>query len=172
MTYLAETLTPLPFPLIGVIGAAIHSRSKRTGLPKTEIWFRWWTIAALGGGSLWMTLFFIFVPDFLSEKIGFTESPFATEIAFANLALVFVALRSIKASYRERLTIGFGAGVFLWGATLGHVNQWLVNGNSASGNVGGVLFYDTLIPLLILLFARLANRDNVATEVNKIAVKV
>ncbi|WP_045074160.1 DUF6790 family protein [Psychromicrobium lacuslunae] len=156
-TYLLRAATPLLFPLIAVIGATFHARRKSLKLSSAEIWFRWWAIVALGGGGLWMTLSFLFIPDFMSEMIGFTLSPFATEIAFANLGIAVTGFRALKASYRERVTIGIGSGMFLWGATLGHLNQWLANGDTAPGNVGAVLIYDVAIPLLILVFARLSH---------------
>lgn len=153
ITYLAQAATPLFFPVIALIGAAIHSRSKRTGLPRTEIWFRWWAAVALGGGGLWMALSFLLIPEFMAEMIGFANTPFATEIAFANLGLAIMGFRALQASYRERITIGLAAGMFLWGATLGHLYQWIANGDTAPGNVGAVLIYDVAIPTLIIVLA-------------------
>lgn len=158
ITYLLRAATPLLFPLIAVIGATLHAHRNRGPLSRSEIWFRWWAIVALGGGGLWMAASFIFIPDFMSEMIGFTESPFATEIAFANLGIAVTGFRAVKASYRERVTIGIGSGMFLWGATLGHLNQWIANADTAPGNVGAVLIYDVAIPVLILVFARLAHK--------------
>ncbi|MDN5667490.1 MAG: hypothetical protein L0G87_03735 [Renibacterium salmoninarum] len=152
-TYLAEAATPLFFPLVAVIGAAIHSRSGRTRLSRAEIWFRWWAVAALGGGSLWMTVSFLTIPETMTEMIGFQNTPFVTEIAFANLGLAVLGIRAVHAAYRERVTIGLGAGMFLWGATLGHLYQWIANGDTAPGNIGAVLIYDVLLPVLLIVLA-------------------
>lgn len=159
-TYLAEAATPLIFPLLAVIGASIHSRSSRTTLSRVEIWFRWWAAAALGGGSFWMTLSFLTIPDFMTEMIGFQNTPFVTEIAFANLGLAVMGIRAIHASYRERITIGLGVGMFLWGATLGHLYQWIANGDTAPGNVGAVLIYDLLLPALLIGLAVQSHRQS------------
>lgn len=152
-SYLAEAATPLFFPLIAVIGATIHSRSNRSTLSRAEIWFRWWAIVALSGGSLWMTISFLTIPDIMTEIIGFQNTPFVTEIAFANLGLAVMGFRAVHASCRERVTIGLGVGMFLWGATLGHLYQWIANGNTAPGNAGAVLIYDLLLPSLLIVFA-------------------
>lgn len=163
-TYLAEAATPLLFPVIAVLGATIHSRSKRSNLSRAEIWFRWWAIVSLGCGSLWMTTSFLLIPDIMSEMIGFANTPFATEIAFANLGLAVMGFRIVHASVRERITVALGAGMFLWGATLGHLYQWFANGNTAPGNVGAVLIYDVAIPVLIIVFARLADQHSSKIE--------
>ncbi|MCU1685305.1 MAG: hypothetical protein JWQ81_6044 [Amycolatopsis sp.] len=76
------------------------------GAERLEIWQRWWAIAALGWGSLWMTVSFQGIPNVMADAIGFTRTPLMFEIAFANLGLAFLGLRAASASARERITIG------------------------------------------------------------------
>lgn len=162
-TYLAEAATPLFFPAIAVIGAAIHARSRRskhgTSPASAEIWFRWWALVALSGGSLWMTLSFLTIPGIMTEMIGFQNTPFVTEIAFANLGLAVMGFRAVHASYRERITIALGTGMFLWGATLGHLYQWFAHDDTAPGNIGAALIYDLALPALLIVFARQARKQ-------------
>ncbi|RLP74980.1 hypothetical protein D9V32_11155 [Mycetocola tolaasinivorans] len=150
--YLLETSLPLLWLLIATIGASVHS-ARSTKLTRLEIWQRWWAIAALSCGSLWMTLSFLAIPDIMATAIGFSDTPFVTEIAFANLALAIGGFRAIHAGPRERITIGLMAGMFLWGAILGHVFQSLAHGNWEPGNTGGVLLYDALIPAVMIALA-------------------
>ncbi|MEW2506948.1 DUF6790 family protein [Amycolatopsis sp. NPDC047767] len=158
--YLAQSAVPLLFIVVPTIGAFVrtrHSPSRRAAL---ETWQRWWAIGALGCSSLWMTLAFLGAPDVMSTAIGFTRTPFEFEIAFANLGLAVMGFRaaSASASARERITIGIGAGMFLWGAAVGHLYQWFANGDHAPGNTGGVVITDLLIPAVMIILARRAQR--------------
>ena len=157
-SYLAQSAVPLLWPLLAVVGALLrtrHSTSRRAAL---ETWQRWWALAALGGGSLWMTISFVTIPDVMATAIGFGRTPFEFEIAFANLGLAVLGLRAAHASARERITAGLGAGMFLWGAAVGHVYQWFANGDHAPGNTGGVLVYDILVPAVMIALAVASRR--------------
>ncbi|GAA3593657.1 DUF6790 family protein [Kribbella ginsengisoli] len=151
-SYLVQTSVPLLWLVIAVVGATIRTRHSTSREAKLETWQRWWATAALGCGSLWMTISFLTIPDVMATAIGFNRSPFLFEIAFANLGLAVMAFRaaSPKASARERITVGLGAGMFLWGAVIGHLYQWFANGDHAAGNTGGVLIYDLLIPAVMI----------------------
>ncbi|MDX2971038.1 DUF6790 family protein [Kribbella solani] len=152
-TCLIKTCTPLLWIVIACAGALLRSRGIDGRAARLEIWQRWWAIAALGCGSLWMTLSFLAIGDYMADTIGFTRSPFQFEIAFANLALAVAAFRAASGSARERLTVGLVAAAFLWGATIGHVHQWFAYGNHQPGNGGGILVYDVGIPAVMILLA-------------------
>lgn len=153
-TYVFQAAFPLFVPLVTVIGALISTRHSPSPRAKLETWQRWWAIGALGCGSLWMTFTFLTIPDMMSTTIGFARTPFLFEIAFANLGLAIMGFRAASASARERITIGLGAGMFLWGAIIGHLYQWIANGDTAPGNVGGVLISDLLFPAVMIVLAR------------------
>ncbi|QLE70226.1 hypothetical protein FGW37_00070 [Streptomyces rectiverticillatus] len=159
-SYAVQSALPLVWVLVAAVGALIrtrHSPSRRAAL---ETWQRWWAVAALGCGSLWLTIAFVTIPDGMAATIGFNRSPFEFEIAFANLALAVMGFRaaSPSATARERITVGLGAGMFLWGAVIGHVYQWFANGNHAPGNGGGVLVCDVLFPAVMIILARRSQR--------------
>ena len=159
-SYLAQTSVPVIWLLLAVVGAMLKNRHVTSPEARLENWQRWWAGAALGGGSLWMVMSFFTIPGVMSEAIGFQQTPFEFEIGCANLCLTILAFRaaSSKASNRERLTVGLGAGMFLWGADLGHLYQFFANGNHAPGNTGGVLLYDLLIPAVMIALAVRAQR--------------
>jgi hypothetical protein len=166
--YLAQSAFPLVWTLVPAIGASVRARHATSPRERLEIWQRWWAIGALGFGSLWMTVSFLAVPDVMATAIGFNRTPFMFEIAFANLGLAVMGFRAASASARERITIGLGAGMFLWGAVVGHVYQWFAGGDHAPGNTGGVLVYDVLIPAIMIILAvrsrRLAATSQPAME--------
>ncbi|MEV6280633.1 DUF6790 family protein [Nocardia sp. NPDC051832] len=153
MSYLAQSAFPLLWIVIAVVGALIRTRHSPSPAAALETWQRWWAVAALGCGSLWMTIAFLTIPDAMATAIGFTPSPFQFEIAFANLGLAVMGFRAASAGARERITIGLGAGMFLWGAAVGHVYQWFAHGDHAPGNTGGVLVCDLLFPAVMIVLA-------------------
>ncbi|WP_280426959.1 DUF6790 family protein [Nocardia brasiliensis] len=159
-TYLPQTAFPLIWPLIAVVGAAVRTRHSTSRQATLETWQRWWAVAALGVGSLWMTVAFLTIPEQMASAIGFTASPFQFEIAFANLGLAVMGFRaaSPSATARERITVGLGAGMFLWGALIGHVYQWFAHGDHAPGNTGGVLVCDLLFPGVLIVLAWYSQR--------------
>lgn len=94
--YLLQTAVPTLWLWVAVIGASIHSSRSERGR-RLEIWQRWWAVAALGCGSMWMTIVFLLVPGVMSDAIGFQNTPFVTEIAFANLGLAVGGFRAVHA---------------------------------------------------------------------------
>ncbi|MFE9575428.1 DUF6790 family protein [Nocardia sp. NPDC006044] len=153
-SYLAQTAVPLIWPLVAVVGGFVATRHSPSRAAALETWQRWWAVVALGFGSLWMTITFVAVPDVMATAIGFDPTPFQFEIAFANLGLAVMGFRAVSATARERITIGLGAGMFLWGALIGHVYQWFANGDHQPGNTGGVLVCDLLLPAVMIILAR------------------
>jgi hypothetical protein len=166
LAYVAQSSFPLLWLLVAVVGALIRTRHSPTPQAALETWQRWWAIGALGCGSLWMTISFIVFPDVMATAIGFDRTPFLFEIAVANLGLAIMGFRAASpaASARERITIGLGAGMFLWGAVIGHLYQWFANGDHAPGNTGGVLLYDLLIPAVMIVLARRSQRLSAAEQ--------
>lgn len=155
MTYTMKSLFPLFWVLVAVVGALLRTRRSPSRPAALRTWQRWWAVAALGCSSLWMTAAFLIGPDTMADAIGFTRSPFQFEIAFANLGLAVMGFRAASRSStpRERITIGLGAGMFLWGAAVGHVHQWFAHGDHQPGNTGGVLATDILIPAVMIVLA-------------------
>ncbi|GAA1983787.1 DUF6790 family protein [Kitasatospora viridis] len=158
--FLVQSALPLLWVLIAVVGALLRTRHSPSRQAALETWQRWWAVAAVGCGSLWLTIAFLAVPDGMATAIGFTRTPFEFEIAFANLGLAAMGFRaaSRSATARERITIGLGIGMFLWGAVIGHLYQWFAHGDHAPGNTGGVLVCDVLFPAVMIALARRSQR--------------
>lgn len=163
LQFVVHSATPLFFPLLAVVGAAVHSR-RRPGAA-LEVWQRWWLVCAVGCGASWVGISFLIAPDYMAETIGFaTGSPFQFEIAFANLGF---AVSGIALAFRQsnaRLIFGIGYGIFLWGATIGHLHEWFNHDNHRAGNTGGILIYDIAIPAVIVFFALAAQRQRTYTR--------
>ncbi|MFG3102685.1 DUF6790 family protein [Streptomyces sp. NPDC048182] len=153
LSYVAQSAFPLVWIAVPAAGAYLRTRHARSPQEALETWQRWWAIGAFGCGSLWMTVAFLGAPDTMATAIGFERTPFMFEIAFANLGMALLGFRAASASARERVTIGVGGAMFLWGAVAGHLYQWFANGDHAPGNTGGVLATDILIPAVMIILA-------------------
>jgi hypothetical protein len=96
-SYFLQSAFPAVWIVTAAVGATVRSRNVVGTQEKIAVWQRWWSIAALGGGSLWMVVAFLGAPDVMATAIGFTRTPFMFEIAFANLALAVLAFRAASA---------------------------------------------------------------------------
>ena len=88
--------------------------------------------------------------DFTAKIIGWGQSPFQLEVAFASLGFAVVGF--IAFARRRSLLVKFvalvGPAVFLWGDAGGHLYQIAVTGNTAAGNAGSILYTDILLPFI------------------------
>jgi hypothetical protein len=121
--YLVQSAVPVLWPLIAVVGALVHP-SPRVAPDLGGDLAAVMAIGALACGSLWMAVSFLAIPNIMATAVGFGRTPFEFEIAFGLATLGF---RARSATPRERITIGLSAGMFLWGAVIGHLYQWFAN---------------------------------------------
>ena len=98
--------------------------------------------------------------DFSARVIGWAQSPFQLEVAFASLGFAVVGLVAFprRAGLRVKLAAVLGVTPFLWGAAGGHVHQILTTGNTSAGNAGVVLYTDILLPVFGLAVLALHHR--------------
>lgn len=87
--------------------------------------------------------------DFIAKEIGWDQSPFQLEVAFASLGFSLVGF--VAFSRQRSLLVKFvallGPAVFLWGAAGGHIYDIITSGNLAPGNAGSILYTDVALPL-------------------------
>jgi hypothetical protein len=87
---------------------------------------------------------------FTAKVIGWAQSPFQLEVAFASLGFAVVGF--IAFSRKRSLLVKFlalvGPAVFLWGDAAGHIFQIATTGNLAAGNAGSILYTDILLPFI------------------------
>jgi hypothetical protein len=97
---------------------------------------------------------------FSARVIGWAQSPFQLEVAFASLGFALIGLVAFprRAGLRVKLAAVLGVTPFLWGAAGGHVYQILTTGNTSAGNAGVVLFMDILLPVFGLAVLALHHR--------------
>ena len=92
--------------------------------------------------------------DFTAEFIGWDQSPFQLEVAFASLGFSAVGFLAFprRQAWMVKLAALLGPALFLWGAAGGHIYQLLTAGNEAQGNAGSILYTDILLPVAGFVF--------------------
>ncbi|MDD1706272.1 MAG: hypothetical protein LUQ12_04465 [Methanoregulaceae archaeon] len=145
-------LWPFFLPVLAAIIALIHIRWKHlAGWQAIGIVLMWQLAVGLGLGLIWGGLGHLLMPDLVAESIGWPAgSPFQREVGMWDIALGIVGVLCLV--FRDE---GFwtatiiGTGIFFIGAGLGHVYEFVVHGDAAAGNAGGVMYLDLFYPLFL-----------------------
>lgn len=120
-------------------------------------------VISVGIASLIGFIGHIFFADRVAIDIGWaTGSPFQQEVGFANLAIGILGITCIWLRGKYWVATVIAATIFLWGAAYGHIMDIIVHSNYASGNAGGALYNDLLVPLIAiaLLIAYMRTADS------------
>jgi hypothetical protein len=108
-------------------------------------------VISVGIASLIGFIGHIFFADRVAIDIGWaTGSPFQQEVGFANLAIGILGITCIWLRGNYWVATVIAATIFLWGAAYGHITDIIVHSNYASGNAGGALYNDLLVPLIAI----------------------
>ncbi|MGD0717743.1 MAG: DUF6790 family protein [Halobacteriota archaeon] len=109
-------------------------------------------VISLGIASLIGFVGHVFFADSVATNIGWaTGSPFQLEVGFANLAIGILGITCIWLRGNYWVATVIAATIFLWGAAYGHIMDIIVHGNYATGNAGGALYDDLLVPLIAIV---------------------
>jgi hypothetical protein len=109
-------------------------------------------VISVGIASLIGFVGHVFLAHRIAVEIGWaTGSPFQQEVAFANLAIGFLGITCIWLRGNYWIATVIAAMIFLWGAAYGHIMDIIVHSNYASGNAGGALYNDILVPLITIV---------------------
>jgi len=143
--------------IVGLIVAAIQSLASRRRHEHGYVsgaFLNQFILFSVAIGYLYNFVVHSFFGDFIAKEIGWKQSPFQLEVAFASLGFSFVGF--VAFSKRRQLLVKFvallGPAVFLWGAAGGHIYDSIVSGNIALGNAGSILYTDIGLPLIGFAF--------------------
>lgn len=92
-----------------------------------------------------------FFPKFAASYIGWEVSPFQFEVACTNLAMGLVGLFAYARSKSYCLAATIFVSTFLWGTSIGHIREMVINKNFFPGNTGMFFFTNLIIPFLLIL---------------------
>lgn len=140
--------------VIGLIIAFVHSQKAK---PKTvnttaEAYFSNYLLWAVGICNLINFVFHVFFGDMAAQFIGWAQSPFQAEVGFASLGVGIAGVLAYKASLPFRFAALIPPVCFSLGAAGGHVYQMIAENNFSPGNVGLVLPFDFIIPIVGIIF--------------------
>lgn len=146
--------------LLGLITAGIGMlrRKRRTGeLSPADVWeklLNHFLLLSVGVSYLYNFVMHSVFGDFTAEIIGWEQSPFQLEVAFASLGFAAVGFLAFpdRQGWVVKLAALLGPALFLWGAAAGHVYQLVTSGNQAQGNAGSILYTDILLPVVGFVF--------------------
>lgn len=138
--------------VLGLLAATIRiGRTRRPRPPATVsgALLDYFLLFSIGISYAWNAVVHSVFGDFSAQVIGWAQSPFQLEVAFASLgfALVGFLAFSRRSDLRVKLAAVLGVTPFLWGAAGGHIYQVVAHGNFAAGNAGPILWTDLLLPV-------------------------
>lgn len=99
-------------------------------------------------GYLYNFVVHAFFGEMIAHFIGWANSPFQLEVAFASLGFSAVGFYAFKNAFGVRVAAILGPSMFLLGAAGGHIYQIVTSDNLAPGNAGSVLYTDILLPVI------------------------
>ena len=138
--------------LLALLLGALQTRRQWTLSRWSEASLLWIAFWVLGVGGVYGFIMHLVFGSFLAEQIGWPNSPFQYEVAYANLTIGILGFSSFlyrKRDYLLASMVAFASWFFADG--IGHVVSLVVDQNNAPSNAGSVLYTDLLTPLLVLL---------------------
>ena len=121
------------------------------------LWIAFWVMGVAG---LYGFLAHLLFAPFIAEQIGWPNSPFQFEVAYANLTVSILGFSSFlyrKRDYLLAAMVAFGSWYFADG--VGHVVSLVVDNNQAPSNAGSVLYTDLLTPVVVVLLLWLSRHE-------------
>lgn len=162
--------------LLGLVTAGFSMlRTKRgTGtLTSRQVWgalLNHFLLLSIGVSYLYNFVMHSVFGDFTAQIIGWDQSPFQLEVAFASLGFALVGFFAFprRQGRAVKFAAVLGPAAFLWGAAGGHIFQIITTGNIAPGNAGSILYTDILLPIAGFAFfwgyARAVHRGRTTGE--------
>jgi len=142
------TVTLFVFGLVAA-GVRIARTRTRTTATTTGAVLDYFILFSIGVSFTWNAVVHSVFGDFSAEVIGWAQSPFQLEVAFASLGFALVGYLAFPRGRDLLLKLAAVLGVtpFLWGAAGVHIYEIVVNNNHAAGNAGAILWTDLLLPV-------------------------
>ncbi|WP_106816946.1 DUF6790 family protein [Microbacterium timonense] len=146
--------------VLGLLTAGIgmlRLRARRGRLTAADVWAKLldhFLLLSVGVSYLYNFVMHSVFGDFTAKVIGWDQSPFQLEVAFASLGFAAVGFLAFPAGrpWLVKLAALLGPALFLWGAAAGHIYQIVTTGNQAEGNAGSILYTDILLPVIGFVF--------------------
>ena len=96
----------------------------------------------------------------MAEQIGWPNSPFQNEVAYANLAIGILGLTSFwyrKRDYLMAAMVAYMGWFFADG--IGHIVSLVRDSNMVLSNSGSTLYTDLLTPMLVFIHLVISGKE-------------
>lgn len=108
-------------------------------------------LVMVGLSSIWAFLGHAFMSDQIAAYIGWPAgNPFQLEVAVANLSYGILGVLCLKFRDNFWMATIISFTIFYWGAAYIHLMEITQKGNLAPGNAGMPLYYDIIIPIILI----------------------
>ena len=144
--------------ILGCLHIAATKRP-RTRLQIVDILLLYLFIFSIGLGGLIGFLGHTFRADSTAASIGWpVHNPFQYEVALANLAfgILGISCAWVRDGFWTATAIGWS--VFILGAACVHLRQIHAGQPFAPGNAGAILYFDLIVPVLVLMLIGVRER--------------
>ena len=141
----------LTFLLLGFVAAGTAIARHAKPVPRAfvaERLLRWHVWIAVGLDNLYNFVMHSVFGELSARFIGWANSPFQLEVAFASLGFAVVAFFAGNRSWDARAAAIIGPGMFTLGAAGGHVYQMIHADNFSPGNAGVIFYMDIIVPII------------------------
>jgi hypothetical protein len=141
--------------VLGLVAAGIAMALKPDGFTFASVaeeLLAYFVLFSIGLGYLYNFVVHGLFGETVARFIGWADSPFQTELAFASLGFAAVGFFAFKNTLAVRFAAILGPALFLWGAAGVHIYQIMTAGNFAPGNAGTVLYTDIFLPVIGFAF--------------------
>lgn len=159
--------------IIGLIVAAVRiarHKGHRDAALVSGLLLNAFILWAIGVGQAVNFIMHSVFGQFAAESIGWQQSPFQLELAFASLGMAVIAfiVHGSRHQFSAKVAVVTASAIFGLGAAGGHVFQMIVNDDYAANNTGLLLATDIIISLvglaLVIWHAVARRRDEAATD--------
>jgi len=108
------------------------------------------TVILIGFGGIWSFVGHTALAEMVATQIGWSTSPFQTELAFYTLGTGVAALLAIWIRGHFITAIVLSKSIFWYGAAYTHIREAVLHANFEPLNVGAPLIGDLIYPTVLL----------------------
>lgn len=142
------TVTLLIVGLLASLVVLARAPKPLTAAVIVEALFSYFLLFSIGISFLYNFVMHGFFGEMAARFIGWADSPFQLEVAYASLGYSAVGFLAWRGGFGLRLAAVVGPSLFLLGAAGGHIYQMATANNFAPGNAGAVFYTDIALPII------------------------
>jgi hypothetical protein len=155
------------FVVLSILGASIHlavSRKLRSGGGAAIVgtYLLYLFVIYVGLMGLLTAYAHVFRPVQTSASIGWSTSPYEYEVGMADLTIGVLGILCAWFRGNFWLATAIANAVWLLGDAVGHVRQVVENNNHAENNSGLFLYFEFVVPVVILALTLYVRRKRPA----------